>query len=90
MAKGFKEKKHFNYFNTYALVTRISTIRLFLAVASIKNLIIHQMDVKTAFLNGQLEEKICINQPEGFVMPEQKNKVYKLIRSLYGLKQALK
>lgn len=52
VAKGFTEKKDFDYFDTYALVARILTIRLLLAVASIKNLIIYQMDVKTVFLNG--------------------------------------
>jgi hypothetical protein len=79
-----------NYFDTYAPVARITTIRTLIALASIYNFEIHQMDVKTAFLNGELEEEIYIHQPEGFVMPNHERKVCKLIKSLYGLKQAPK
>ncbi|GKA93074.1 zinc finger, CCHC-type containing protein [Tanacetum coccineum] len=61
-----------DYFDTYAPVARISTIRLLIAIASIHNLIIHQMDVKTAFLNGDLEEEVYMNQPQGFIMPADK------------------
>ena len=63
---------------------------MFLALASIHNMFIHQMDVKSAFLNGDLEEEIYMNQPEGFIAKRQENKVYKLLKSLYGLKQAPK
>nr|GEZ75280.1 zinc finger, CCHC-type [Tanacetum cinerariifolium] len=79
-----------DYFDTYAPVARISTIRLLIAMASIHNLVIHQMDVKTAFLNGDLDEEVYMNQPWGFIMLGNKNKVCKLIKSLYGLKQAPK
>ncbi|GKC88896.1 zinc finger, CCHC-type containing protein [Tanacetum coccineum] len=74
--------------NTWVLteVACISTIRLLIAMASIHNLIIHQMDVKTAFLN----EEVYMNQPQGFIMPGNKNMVCELIKSLYGLKQAHK
>ncbi|GJY57002.1 zinc finger, CCHC-type containing protein [Tanacetum coccineum] len=64
-----------DYFDTYAPVARISTIRLLIAIASIHNLIIHQMDVKTAFLNGDLEEEVYMNQPQGFIMSGNENKV---------------
>ncbi|GJV80550.1 zinc finger, CCHC-type containing protein [Tanacetum coccineum] len=87
---GFKQKSRIDYFDTYAPVARISTIRLLIAMATIHNLIIHQMDVKTAFLNGDLEEKVYMNQPRGFIMSDDENKVCKLIKSLYGLKQAPK
>ncbi|GJR37539.1 zinc finger, CCHC-type containing protein [Tanacetum coccineum] len=88
--QGFKQKSGIDYFDTYAPVARISTIRLLIAMASIHNLIIHQMDVKTAFLNGDLDEEVYMNQPQGFIMPGNENKVCKLIKSLYGLKQAPK
>ncbi|GJW90879.1 zinc finger, CCHC-type containing protein [Tanacetum coccineum] len=88
--QGFRQKERIDYFDTYALVTRITTIRLLLALASIHNLVIHQMDVKTAFLNGDLDEEVYMKQPEGFVMPGNEHKVCKLVKSLYGLKQAPK
>ncbi|GJT21134.1 zinc finger, CCHC-type containing protein [Tanacetum coccineum] len=71
--QGFKQKSGIDYFDTYALVARISTIRLLIAMASIHNLIIHQMDVKTAFLNEKLEEEVYMNQPQGFIMHGNKN-----------------
>nr|GEV57555.1 ribonuclease H-like domain containing protein [Tanacetum cinerariifolium] len=61
-----------------------------LAIAALRNLEVHQMDVKTAFLNGDLEEEIYMNQPEGFIAPGQESKVCRLVKSLYGLKQAPK
>ena len=63
VAKGFKQKKCLNYFDTFAPMTRISSISVLLALALIHNLVIHQMDVKTAFLNGELEEEIYMDQP---------------------------
>ncbi|KAD5507850.1 hypothetical protein E3N88_15553 [Mikania micrantha] len=74
--QGFRQKEGIDFFDTYAPVARISTIRLLLALAAIHNLIIHQMDVKNAFLNGELEEEIYMKQPEGFVMPGNEHKVY--------------
>ena len=88
--QGFRQREGIDYFDTYAPVARITTIRLLIALAAIHNLVIHQMDVKTAFLNGVLEEEVYMKQPEGFVMPGNENKVCKLIKSLYGLKQAPK
>ncbi|GKA67030.1 zinc finger, CCHC-type containing protein [Tanacetum coccineum] len=88
--QGFRQKSGIYYFDTYAPMTHISTIRLLIAMASIHNLIIHQMDVKTKFLNSKLEEEVYMNQPQGFIMHGNENKVCKLIKSLYGLKQAPK
>nr|GEW87881.1 zinc finger, CCHC-type [Tanacetum cinerariifolium] len=65
-----KSEEGIDYFDTYALVARITTIRLLLALTAIHNLVVHQMDVKTSFLNGDLEEEVYIKQPEGFVMPD--------------------
>ena len=69
-------------------MTRISSIRTLIAIAAIHNLEIHQMDVKTAFLNGYLDEEIYMEQPKGFIVPDQEKKVCWLVKSLYGLKQA--
>lgn len=69
---------------------RITSIHMLIAITAIYNLEIHQMDVKTAFLNGELNEKICMEQPEGFSVPRQEKKVCRLVKSLYGLKKALK
>ncbi|GJU23853.1 zinc finger, CCHC-type containing protein [Tanacetum coccineum] len=88
--QGFRQKEGIDYFDTYAQVTRITTIILLLALAAIHNIVIHQMDVKTAFLNGDLDEEVYMKQPEGFVMLSNKHKVCKLVKSLYGLKQAPK
>ena len=63
---------------------------MILAIAAWRNLEVYQMDVKTAFLNGDLEEEIYMNQPEGFIAPGQEGKVCRLVKSLYGLKQAPK
>ena len=63
---------------------------MLVAIATLHNLQIHQMDVKTAFLNGELDEEIYMEQPEEFIIPGQEKKVCKLVKSLYGLKQAPK
>ena len=81
--KGFRQKEGLDYFDTYSPVTRITSIRLVLAIAALRNLEVHQMDVKTAFLNGDLEEEIYMEQPEGFSAPGQEGKVCKLVKSLY-------
>jgi len=75
-----------DYFDTFAHITRISFIRVLIALVVIHKLVIHQMDVKTTFLNDDLEEEICMTQPEGCQVPSQENKVFKLLKSLYGLK----
>ncbi|WJZ95597.1 hypothetical protein VitviT2T_014356 [Vitis vinifera] len=90
VAKGFKQRNGVDYYDTFAPITRIASIRLVIALTSIHNLVIYQMDVKTAFLNGDLEEEIDMEQPKGFKVPRKKKKVCKLVKSLYGLKQALK
>ena len=87
--KGYKQKEGLDYFDTYSPVTRISSIRMLIAIAAIHNLKIHQMDVKTAFLNGNLDEEIYM-EPEGFIVLGQEKKVCQLVKSLYGLKQAPK
>ncbi|GJW46022.1 zinc finger, CCHC-type containing protein [Tanacetum coccineum] len=90
VAKCYRQKEGIDYFDTYAPLARISSIRTLIAISAVKGLYIHQMDVKTDFLNGYLNEKVYMEQPEGFVIQGQENKVCRLVKSLYGLKQAPK
>ncbi|GJU78903.1 retrovirus-related pol polyprotein from transposon TNT 1-94 [Tanacetum coccineum] len=73
---------------SFALVARLEAIRIFLTFAAHMNMVVYQMDVKSAFLNGNLREEVYVSQPYGFVDPDNPNHVYKLKKSLYGLKQA--
>nr|GFB61188.1 hypothetical protein [Tanacetum cinerariifolium] len=75
---------------SFAPVARLEAIRIFLAFAAQKNMVVYQMDVKTAFLNGNLWEEVYVSQPDGFVDSDNLNQVYKLKKALYGLKQALR
>ena len=84
--KGYKQKEGLDYFDTYSPITRISSIRMLIAIAAIHDLEIHQMDVKTTFLNGDLDEEVYMEQPEGFIDPGQEKKVCWLVKSLYGCK----
>ncbi|KAK8669506.1 hypothetical protein V6N13_106934 [Hibiscus sabdariffa] len=88
VAKGFRQIHGIDYDETFSPVAMIKSIRILLAVAAFHDYEIWQMDVKTAFLNGKLEEDVYMTQPEGFVAPENARKVCKLQRSIYGLKQA--
>ncbi|XP_070003048.1 uncharacterized protein [Nicotiana sylvestris] len=90
VVKGYRKKEGRDYFDTYSPVTRITSIRVLVVLTVVYGLEIHQMDVKTAFLNGELEEEIYMEQPEGFVVPGKEKKVCKLVKSLYGLKQVPK
>ena len=86
VAKGYLQKEFIDYDETYAPVAKFSTIRTLLAVGVFRSMHFHQMDVKTAFLYGDLEEDIYLQIPEG--MKESPNDVLKLKKSLYGLKQS--
>ena len=90
VVKGYKQREGLDYFDTYSPVTRITSIRMIIAIAAVYKLEIHQMDVKTTFLNEDLEEEIYLEQPEGFIILGQEQKVCRLIKSLFGLKQAPK
>ena len=74
VAKEFSQKPNIDYFDTFTPVTRISSIRVLLALASIHRLVIHQMDVKTTLLNVELEEQIYMTQPEACVTPGKKKR----------------
>ena len=88
VAKGYQQKEGLDYFDTYSPVTRITSIRMLIAIAALHNLDIHQIDVKTAFLNADLNEEIYMEQPEGFIVKGKEHKVCKSVKSLYDLKQA--
>ncbi|KAJ4744212.1 Transposon Ty1-GR1 Gag-Pol polyprotein [Rhynchospora pubera] len=88
VAKGYKQIHGIDYEETFSPVVMFKSIRIMLAIAAFYDYEIWQMDVKTAFLNGNLEEDVYMTQPECFVDPKNANKVCKLQRSIYGLKQA--
>ena len=88
VAKGFKQIHGIDYDETFSPVAMVKSIRILLAIAAYYDYEIWQMDVKTAFLNGSLEEDVYMTQPEGFDDPRCSMKVCKLLRSIYGLKQA--
>ncbi|GKE35523.1 retrovirus-related pol polyprotein from transposon TNT 1-94, partial [Tanacetum coccineum] len=88
VTQGFRQEEGINFEESFALVARIEAICIFIANAAHKNMMIYQMDVKTAFLNGELKEEVYVSQPEGFVDQDNPSHVYKLKKALYGLKQA--
>ena len=90
MAQGFFQVFGIDYTDTYSLVAKFVSIRILLAISVQLGLIIHTMDVDTAFLNATLEEDIWVQIPTGTKLPEGDDGIYKLLMSLYGLKQASK
>ncbi|GKC49288.1 retrovirus-related pol polyprotein from transposon TNT 1-94 [Tanacetum coccineum] len=87
-AQGFNQEEGIDFEESFAPVARIEAIRIFVENVANKNMTIFQMDVKTAFLNGELKEEVYVSQPEGFVDQDNPSHVYKLKKALYGLKQA--
>ncbi|GJX96392.1 putative ribonuclease H-like domain-containing protein [Tanacetum coccineum] len=87
VAQGHRQEEAIDYDEVFAPVARIEAIRIFLAFASYMGFIVYQMDVKSAFLYGKIDEEVYVSQPPGFVDPK---KVYKLVKALYGLHQALR
>ncbi|GJR59225.1 retrovirus-related pol polyprotein from transposon TNT 1-94 [Tanacetum coccineum] len=86
-ARGYRQEERHDFKESFALVARLDAIQFFLAYAAHMNMIIYQMDVKTAFLNDIMREEVYVSQPDGFVDQDNLNHVYKLKKSLYGLKQ---
>lgn len=88
VAKGFAQEYGVDYFETFARVARHDTIRLLIALAAQRKWKIHQLDIKSAFLNGELKEDVFVEQPNGFISRSVLDHVCKLRKTLYGLKQA--
>ncbi|CAL1397608.1 unnamed protein product [Linum trigynum] len=88
VAKGYSQQAGIDYTEVFAPVARWDTIRTLLALAAHHNLTVYQLDVKSAFLYGDLAEDVYVEQPQGFVVAGEERKVYKLNKALYGLKQA--
>jgi hypothetical protein len=87
VARGFSQKEGIDYEETFAPMARYTSIRTIIALAAKMKWKLHQMDVKTAFLNGVIEEEMYIEQPQGFEVEDRRSHVYKLKKALYGLKQ---
>ncbi|GJW06926.1 putative ribonuclease H-like domain-containing protein [Tanacetum coccineum] len=88
VAQGHRQEEGIDYEEMFAPVARIEAIRLFLAYASFMGFLVYQMDVKSAFLYGTIEEEVYVTQPSGFKDPDYPDKVYKVVKALYGLHQA--
>ena len=88
VAKGYTQQNRIDYENTFSHVVRFASIRLILAIVARMDLELYQMNVKTSFLNGELDEEIYMDQPLGFELKGHERKVCKLKKSIYGLKQA--
>ncbi|GJU97339.1 retrovirus-related pol polyprotein from transposon TNT 1-94 [Tanacetum coccineum] len=90
VAKGYRQEEGIDFEESFAPVARLEAVRIFVAYAAHKNFPIYQMDVKTAFLNGPLKEKVFVRQPDRFVDSDFPNHIYRLKKALYDLKQAPK
>ena len=88
VAKGYSQEEGIDFDETFAPFARLEAIRIFLAYVAHSNFKVYQRDVKSAFLNGELEEEVYVQQPPGFEDLDFPDFVYRLFKALYGLKQA--
>ena len=88
VAQGYTQVEGVDFDETFAPISRLESIHILLAITCHLNFKLYQMDVKSAFLNGMLQEEAYVEQPKGFVNPHRPDDVYKFKRELYGLKQA--
>ena len=87
VAQGYTQVDGIDFSETFAPVARLEAIRILLAYANHHNILLYQMDVKSAFVNGKLEEEVYVAQPPGFEDPKHPDKVFRLNKALYSLKQ---
>jgi hypothetical protein len=88
VAQAYSQVESLDFGKTFAPVARLEVIRILLAFAAFKGFKLYQMDVKSAFLNGVIQEEVYVRQPLDFESPKYPDRVYKLLKDLYGLKQA--
>jgi hypothetical protein len=88
VAQEYSQVEGLDFGKTFASVAHLKTIRILLAFAAFKGFKLYQMDVKSAFLNGVIQEEVYVRQPSGFESPKYPDRVYKLSKTLYNLKQA--
>jgi len=86
VAQGFTQEYGIDYQETFALVARMTSVRILLVITTAKSWCLHQMDVKNAFLNGELQEEVYMHPPSGMELPPRM--VLRLLKALYGLKQS--
>jgi hypothetical protein len=90
VARGFLQREGINFDDAFAPVARMESVRLLLTLAAQEGWCVHHMDVKSAFLNGDLKEEVYVHQSPGFTIPDKEGKVLRLRKALYGLRQAPK
>ena len=88
VARGFVQREGIDFEEVFAPVARMELVHLLLALAAAKDWCVHHLDVKSAFLNGELAETVFVRQPLGFVVKEEEHRVLRLCKALYGLRQA--
>jgi hypothetical protein len=88
VAQGYCQVEGLDFGKTFAIVARLEVIRILLAFATSRGFKLYQMDVKSTFQNGVIQEEVYVRQPPGFESPKYPDRVYKLSKALYGLKQA--
>lgn len=88
VAKGFTQRRGIDYIEVFSRVAKYTTVRFLLSLSAQEGLEIISMDIKAAFLNGDLDEQIYMHQPERFVVEDKEDSVYLLNKAIYGLKQA--
>ena len=88
VAKGYAHTHDVDYFDTFSPVAKMTYVQLFISLSATHNWDLHQLDIKNAFLYGDLQEEVYIEQPPGFIAQEEIGKVYRLRKLSYGLKQS--